>query len=326
MRFALEEIHTDFAASLDALLGKADLPTVIRGWSDGDTAAGLDLWQRLAATGVNGLIIDEDHGGMGADAVFLTVAAERLGAYGVPGPVAETLGVAPTLLAAVAPERLEALAGGALATVAVPPSTPFAVDADAATTVLHVQPDAAGGAAVALGSTGAQRQSVDRSRRLSETGAGEPLGGIDARVLAGAEDLGALVTAAQLQGLGRAMLDATVEYAAQRKQFGRAIGSQQAVKHQAAEVAVAVEMARPLLDAAAMAVRDGSPTARRDVSAAKLACGRAAYRSSRVALQVHGAIGYTQEHDLSLLLTKTRALVTAWGTAADHRARIMEAL
>src|SRR5699024_907709 len=66
MRFTLEEIHTDFSASLDALLGKADLPSVIRSWSDGDTAAGLDLWRRLAATGVNGLLIDEEHGGMGA--------------------------------------------------------------------------------------------------------------------------------------------------------------------------------------------------------------------------------------------------------------------
>lgn len=326
MRFTLEEIHDDFAASVGALLAKSDLPTVIRAWSDGDTASGLALWQRIAETGVNGLIIDEDHGGMGADALFLIVAAQQLGYHGVPGPVAETLAVAPALLAAVAPDRLGSLAEGALATVAAPPQTPYAVDASVASTVLRVDAAADGGAAVALGEPGERVQSVDRARHLHPVTAGEALGGVDAATLAAAQDLGALATAAQLQGLARAMLDTTVDYAKQRKQFGRAIGSQQAVKHKVAEVAVAVEMAQPLLHAAAMAVRDGAATARRDVSAAKLACGEAAYRSSRVALQVHGAIGYTQEHDLSLLLTKTRALVTAWGTPADHRGRIMEAL
>lgn len=139
-------------------------------------------------------------------------------------------------------------------------------------------------------------------------------------------DLGALATAAQLQGLGRTLLERTTEYAQQRRQFGRAIGSFQAVKHHLAEVAVALEMARPLLHGAALSVRDGLPQASRDVSAAKVACGDAAYRAARTALQVHGAIGYTREHDLSLWLTKVRALVTAWGTPDVHRARIVDAL
>jgi alkylation response protein AidB-like acyl-CoA dehydrogenase len=64
----------------------------------------------------------------------------------------------------------------------------------------------------------------------------------------------------------------------------------------------------------------------RDVSAAKIACTDAAYRAARVALQVHGAIGYTQEHDLHLWLTKVRALAGAWGSQAEHRARVMAAL
>lgn len=327
MRFALEEIHDDFAASLESLLTKSDMPAVIRAWNDGDTEPGRAVWHNLADTGVNGLTIAEDHGGMGADAIFLTVASEKLGRHGVPGPVAETLAVAPALLAEVAPEKLEPLAEGSLATVAAPPSTPYAVDAEAADTVLRVDESAAGaGAAVALADAGAAHESVDRARRLCETTATQPLGTADAAALAHAHDLGALATAAQLQGLGGAMLDAAVAYAKQRKQFGRAIGSQQAVKHEISETTIAVDMARPLLHAAAMAVRDGSPTARRDVSAAKVACTDAAYRASRVALQVHGAIGYTLEHDLSLLLTKTRALVTAWGTPAVHRGRIMEAL
>lgn len=325
MRFALTSDHTDFAASIDSLLGKADMPAVIRSWNAGDTAPGLAVWAQLAETGVTALSISEENGGMGADAIDLVVAIEQLGRHAVPGPVAETLAVAPALLAALAPERLEALAEGALATVAAPPETPFAVDSDAASLTLLVSGTAAG-ATVSVGTPGESRQSVDLARKLFEVTAGESLGAIDDETLAAAQDLGALATAAQLQGLARTMLDISVEYAKQRKQFGRAIGSQQAIKHHLAEIAVAVEMAAPLLHAAAMAVRDGSPTARRDVSAAKVACGEAAYKSSRVALQVHGAIGYTQEHDLSLYLTRTRALLTAWGTPAVHRARVLAAL
>ena len=67
-------------------------------------------------------------------------------------------------------------------------------------------------------------------------------------------------------------------------------------------------------------------TAARDVSAAKVACADAAYRAARAALQVHGAIGYTEEHDLSLWLAKVRALVPAWGSQAEHRARVLRAL
>lgn len=318
MRFALDNSHTDFAASIDSLLAKADTPAVIRAWNTGDTGPGVKLWQRLAETGVTGLLISEEHGGLGADAIDMVVAVERLGKHAVPGPVAETIAVAPSLLAQADPARLEALAEGSLATVAAPPAVPYAVDADTADLVLLVD-----GSTVSTATPGTVHGSVDLSRRLFEVAATEQLGTADANR---AFDLGALATAAQLQGLGKAMLEITTEYAKQRKQFGRVIGSQQAIKHHLAGVAVGLEMAQPLLLGAAMAVRDGSPTAGRDVSAAKVACGDAAYRASRVALQVHGAIGYTQEHDLSLWLTKTRALVTAWGTPAQHRARIMEAL
>jgi alkylation response protein AidB-like acyl-CoA dehydrogenase len=118
----------------------------------------------------------------------------------------------------------------------------------------------------------------------------------------------------------------TTDYAKQRKQFGKVIGQFQAIKHHLAEVAVGLEMSRPLLHGAALSVRDGSLDAPHDVSAAKVACGDAAYRAARVALQVHGAIGYTQEHDLSLWLTKVRALVTAWGTISFHRGRVVDSL
>jgi alkylation response protein AidB-like acyl-CoA dehydrogenase len=165
---------------------------------------------------------------------------------------------------------------------------------------------------------------VDPTRSLVEVGHGELVAdGIDSGP---AFDLGALATAAQVLGAGHALLDRAVGYAKQRSQFGRPIGSFQAVKHHLADAAVALELARPLLFGAALAVRDGLPTRSRDVSAAKVACTDAAYLASRVSLQVHGAIGYTAEYDLALWLTKVRALVSAWGTQRVHRDRIAAAL
>jgi alkylation response protein AidB-like acyl-CoA dehydrogenase len=153
--------------------------------------------------------------------------------------------------------------------------------------------------------------SVDRSRRLFEvTGDGEPH--------REAFDLAVLATSAQLLGAGERILADSVTYAKQRRQFGREIGSYQAVKHALADVRIALDFARPLVFAAALGEISSS--------AAKVATGDAAYLASRTGLQVHGAIGYTQEFDLSIWLTKVRALVTAWGTPAFHRARVLDAL
>ena len=141
-----------------------------------------------------------------------------------------------------------------------------------------------------------------------------------------AVELGTLMVSAQLLGAARTMLEMSTGHAVQREQFGRRIGEFQAVKHHLAEVAVAVEFTRPLVHGAAVALDGRSRDAGRDVSAAKVAAGRTADRAARAALQVHGAIGYTQEHDLSVWLLYVRALVNAWGTAAHHRDRVLTAL
>jgi alkylation response protein AidB-like acyl-CoA dehydrogenase len=125
-----------------------------------------------------------------------------------------------------------------------------------------------------------------------------------------------LACAAQLVGSGERLLADTVAYAKQRRQFGREIGSYQAIKHQLADVRIALDFARPLVFGAAL----GEVPA----SAAKVAAADAAYLASRVALQVHGAIGYTREFDLGLWITRVRALVTAWGTPAYHRGRVLD--
>ena len=136
-----------------------------------------------------------------------------------------------------------------------------------------------------------------------------------------AAEAGTLACAAQLLGAGRALLELSVQHARQRAQFGRPIGSFQAVKHRLADVAIALEFARPLVAGAAAALTESRATAARDTSAAKVAATDAARLAARAALQVHGAIGYTQELDLHLWLTKVQALANAWGSQASHRAR-----
>ena len=329
MKFALSAEQDEFAAVLHKLLDTADVPAAADAWANGDPAAGRRLWRRLAEVGVTALAVPATWGGLGAEPADLVVACEELGHHGVPGPLAESLAAVPALLATLsetgkAGDILAGLAGGHLvATLAAPPWLPYAVDADGADVVLLAEPDA-----VRFATTVAVSRSVDPTRRLFRVRAGAVLaaGPPVAAAVAGALDLGALACAAQLLGAGRAMLELAAGYARQRTQFGRPIGQNQAVAHQLADVAVAVEFARPLLLAAAVALATGSPTAARDVSAAKVACGQAAHRSARAALQVHGAIGYTEEYGLARWLTKVRAMTLAWGTPSAHRARVMATL
>jgi alkylation response protein AidB-like acyl-CoA dehydrogenase len=318
MRFGLDEQQRDFAASIDAAMAAADLPAAVRAWTEGDTSPGRKVWATVADLGVTALAVPERFGGLAAHPVDLVVATERLGRWCVPGPVAESVAVAPVLLAG-GDDRLEALATGDLiATVAMPPTMPRAVDCEAAgITLLALD------GCVADATPGTSHASVDPSRTLYDV----TISG-DARPadLARAYEFGALATAAQLVGAGEALLAAGVEYAKQRTQFGRPIGAYQAIKHKLADVHIAVELARPLLYGAALSLADGSPDTARDVSAAKVAAAEAALLAARSVLQTHGAIGFTAEHDLSLWLLRVQALRSAWGDPAAHRARVLAAL
>ncbi|GCA98976.1 acyl-CoA dehydrogenase family protein [Mycolicibacterium sp. NCC-Tsukiji] len=321
MFFELDESQRDFAASIDAALCAADVPAAVRAWGGvekaADAAPGRKIWSTLADLGVTALNVPEEFDGIGAHPVDLVVALERLGYWAVPGPVTESIAVAPVLLAA--DKRSEGLASGELiATVALSPLAPRAVDADTAGLILL-----AGDGQVQDATIGAEHQSVDPARHLFDVTATSEAQTADT---AKAFEFSALATAAQLVGAGQAMLDMAVEYAKQRTQFGTVIGSYQAIKHKLADVHIAVELARPLVYGAALALADGSPTLARDVSAAKVAANEAALLAARSSLQTHGAIGFTQEHDLSLLLLRTQALRSAWGDSTWHRTRVLEGL
>jgi hypothetical protein len=297
VRFELDADQRDFASSLDALLSASDTASVARAWADGDHEPGLRLWTRLAEQGVTELATEDT-------TVEACVAFEALGRYAVPGPWVES--------AAVLPLALGRDLSATIATLAVPPHSPYALDADIAAEV-YVFHDGQ----LHTATVGERVGSVDRTRHLFRVTPGEPVGAVELR---GGLGLGVLATAAQLLGAGERLLSDSVAYVKQRRQFGREIGSYQAIKHALADVRIALDFARPLLFGAALM------TEREYVSAAKVACSDAAYLAARTGLQVHGAIGYTAELDLSLWLTKVRALRNAWGSPAFHRAALLQAL
>ena len=322
MNFEADEQQRDFAASIDAALGAADVPAAVRAWGEGDTGPGRKVWAQLTDLGVTALLVPEKYDGIEAHPVDLVVALERLGYWAVPGPLTESIAVAPVLLAN--DERSGSLASGELiATVAMPPQAPRAVNSDFAGLTLLAADGQVGDA-----TAGAGHDSVDPARKLFDVTAS---GDTQAADTVRAYEFGVLATAAQLVGAGQAMLDQSVEYAKQRAQFGRIIGSYQAIKHKLADVLIAVELARPLVYGAALSLasqKDGatSPDTARDISAAKVAAADAALLAARSALQTHGAIGFTQEHDLSLSLLRVQALRSAWGDPTLHRRRLLEVL
>ncbi|NGO48165.1 acyl-CoA dehydrogenase family protein [Streptomyces ureilyticus] len=312
MRFLLDDEQQAFAHSLDAMLTAADTPSVIRSWSAGAPTTGRALWRRIADAGVFALAVPEAYEGVGPLPVELAVAFVELGRHAVPGPLVETVAAAVLLNEPEAAKRLlPALASGeVIATVA--PEGSYALDGDVATVLLAVD-----GEELRLApGHGPVRTSLDPARRLTLLDRG---GELLARnpPLPRALTWARLATAAQALGVGLALLDTTVAYVKQRVQFGVPIGSFQALKHQLADAKIALEFARPLVFGAALSMDPA------DVAAAKVTASEAAYATARTALQLHGAIGYTAEYDLSLWLTKARALRTAWGSPGECRALVL---
>jgi len=324
MRFGPTTEQASFASALDGLLSAVNVPKAARAWAGGGFGPGLDLWSRLAGLGVAGLLVPETHGGLAAGMTDVAVAFERLGYHGVPGPWVETAVLGPELLTAVDdPDGLlPGVADGTVRlAVAAPPLAPYAIDTGAGTHSFLVQDGILWESDVDV-----MLESVDPARHPARLEPRKAVGPVEQETLDSAVDQAVTACAAQLIGLGERLLAEAVDYVTVRKQFGRAVGEYQAVKHLLADVRVALDFAAPLVHGAALALDDRSPVATRAVSAAKVAASDAAHLAARTALQVHGAIGYTLEHDLSLWFTKARALVSGWGTPSWHRGRVLRHL
>ncbi|MEO8299321.1 MAG: acyl-CoA dehydrogenase family protein [Burkholderiales bacterium] len=146
-----------------------------------------------------------------------------------------------------------------------------------------------------------------------------PLNGDTARVF----DEAALAQAAYLQGVAAASLQATLDYLRTRKQFGRAIGSFQALQHRAVDLHIQLALTRASVEAAASTLDAGADALARAlaVSRAKARASETALLITRASIQMHGAIGYTDEFDVGLYLRKAMVVASQFGSADAHRAR-----
>jgi alkylation response protein AidB-like acyl-CoA dehydrogenase len=353
MRFAFTDDQLLFRDAVRDLLEARCPPAAVRAAWDAPHDAAIDRtrWRALADMGVLGVLVPEAHGGLGLTELDLVLLLEETGRAALPEPVVDVAGVGAPLLAAVAGGAANGddgaaaaasdqaanwvqrmVAGEALVGVQSggKPSIAGAAEADGFVLVHGDEVHLVGADGVQL----TEQQSVDGARKLClvdwhrTTATRVAHGPAGWALVNEAFDRGALATAAQLLGLADRLLALTVDYAGQRHQFGVPIGSFQAVKHQLADATLALEFARPVVYRAAASLATGvdDPARSRDVSMAKIYAATAAHQASRVALQIHGAIGYTVEADLHLYMKRVWALEAAWGEVAWHRDRVAAAV
>ncbi len=327
MRFAFTEEQDMFRDTVRDLFTDLCPPEAVRAsWENADGRVP-GLWSALAEMGVLAAMAPEESGGLGMDDVDMVRLLEEAGYAGVPEPLMEHATIAVPALASAGSELIEAaLAGESTVTVALTGGGPVLAALTADAVVVESQ----NGLSAVTDWRSESATSIDQSRRLAhitEIISSTELGGADAAL---AKDRAVLGTAAQSIGVARRLLDATVEYVTERHQFGKPVGSYQAVKHHLADVRLGVEFATPLVYRGAWSV--AHPEAHdavirgRDVSMAKAMASDAVDRACRVALQCHGAIGYTIEYDLQLWLKRGWALGAAYGDAPSHRDRVASAI
>lgn len=317
-------------------LAKEHGPEVLRKLWETESGRSRALWKQLAEIGVPGLLVPEQHGGMGLTEIEAVLIHEEAGRAALAEPLVATMAIAAPLLrelgGELAAEFLPRIAAGDAIVAVGHPATPFVEDAHVADLLLIPRGDDALFAVPREAARLTLQPANDPSRRLASVAFEERSARVLARgeraraLLDAALDRGALAYAAQALGACDRMLEISVAYTAQRKQFGKPIGSFQAVKHMLANVKVKLEYARPVVMRAAYSVAHGSPQRAVHVSMAKLVASEAARLGARMSLQCHGAIGYTWEQDLHLWMRRAWSFDQSWGRAPFHLARVRAAI
>ena len=286
-----------------------------------------DLWKQICELGWPGIAIPEDRGGQGLGMVELAILCEELGYACAPTPFLSNAIGGLLLSGAGSDEQRERWLGGiasgeARGAVATTPrdDPQLVIDAEGAALLVLDSGDDGARLVEPGDATIEPVELIDATRRYSHVSAdgGEPLPGD----VTGAVDRALVAIAAELVGVAQRAQEMAVAYAKEREQFGRPIGSYQAVSHQCARMLYDTEEARSLTYYAAW-VADAEPeTLALAASMAKARASDAAWSVSAAALQVHGGIGFTWEHDLQFWLKRAKADGELFGPARMHRERV----
>jgi alkylation response protein AidB-like acyl-CoA dehydrogenase len=321
-----EGVEQDIAEAAEALLSKAWTPEIRRAWM-AERIFPMPTWYQGAEAGWLELMVDEADGGLGLGPVEACAVAETAGRHLLPGPLTETI-VASTLIRGPAVRasfgrsisclqgpadlRSGVLSASSLAGEWAANAALLVVDVREA--IVGVDPNGRGVKVRKLDSLDAFRQAclvdlegAEVALVLAE-GPSAEAAGINLRNVA------LVMHASSLLGLAEAMLTMALNYARERRQFDRPISSFQAVQHRLAEMKVLVESLRSACYLAQVTVRDQpSGGATRAATVAKAHGSWVAREVAEGALQVHGGIGFTAEHDLSLYLLHSLTLQSALG-------------
>jgi alkylation response protein AidB-like acyl-CoA dehydrogenase len=352
MHFGLNENQVMLRDSAREFLAGECPMAFVRRAAESANACDLNLWAKLAAQGYTGIIVDEAHGGVGLGIVELALLMEEAGRALLPGPLFATVAMAGAVIDACGSpaQRQKYLAsiahGDARSTLAlVEPKSGwdraalqltakngrlwgeklFVPDAGVASTIVVVARDGAYLVdASAPGVTITPMAGMDLTRRLyavSLTDAAaerlDAVAGLD-RAL----DIATTALSAEMVGGMQRTLDLTVEYARTRKQFGKPIGSFQAVQHQCADMYLETESARSAVYYAAVALQEDAADASAAVSIAKLYASDACRTVGNRGIQIHGGMGFTWENDLHFYYRRAKASETMLGDATFHRERL----
>jgi alkylation response protein AidB-like acyl-CoA dehydrogenase len=352
MQFGLSESQTMLRDSAREFFAGECQMAMVRRLAETETADDRAIWSKLAEQGYTGIIFDGEYGGVGLGVVELVLLMEEAGRALLPGPLFSTVALAGAVLDACASpvQKKEYLApicsGEARATLAMLESSAswdrtdvemaarsgrlsgeklFVPDAAVADYIVVVARDDVHVVdAKAPGVRVAPMAGMDRTRKLSAvTFADVPAERLDhgAGLSRGLHVATAALVAEMVGGMQRT-LDLTVDYAKTRKQFGKPIGSFQAVQHQCADMYLETESARSAAYYAAWALQERAPDAAEAVSIAKMYASDASRAVGNRGIQIHGGMGFTWENDLHLYYRRAKSSETMLGDATFHRERI----
>jgi alkylation response protein AidB-like acyl-CoA dehydrogenase len=351
------EEEDELRESLRAMLaGRSPVEQVLANCERG-VSHDATLWQVLARDmGLAGLAVPEEYGGAGASLREAAVVVEELGRVVAPVPYLGSAVVATTVAGAVDDSELLAAlgTGEAIAALAVPYATSPAAGAaasagfraqggvvngeavgvaDALAADVLLVPTGEGLYAVPVSADGVERRpvlSLDLTRPLCDVLLRDAPGRMlasgqqaDRAVTAGLTAGAALLASEQL-GIAEWCLATTVSYLTTRFQFGRPVGSFQALKHRLADVWVDITQARAAARYAAVCVAGGDPDAAVATALAQAFCSGVAVHAAEECVQLHGGIGFTWEHPAHLFLKRAKADAIGFGTADRHRTALAE--
>jgi alkylation response protein AidB-like acyl-CoA dehydrogenase len=282
-------------------------------------------WKELCELGWPGIFIGEEHGGQGLGTVELIIVMEELGYALAPLPFLSNAAAGLVLDAAGSSEQKERwlpgiASGEARGTVGIlkdDGEAKLVPDADSADVILLLGHE--GARIVERGQAEVEPvDTMDSTRRYCRVRGGETGDALEGDRIPGVSRVAAAL-AAELTGIAQKAMEMAVEYARDRKQFGRPIGSYQAVSHSCAQMLLETEGARSASYYAAWCGDAEPETLPLAACMAKAYASDAGWNVCKAALQVHGGIGFTWEHDLHFFLKRAKVDALLYGSAREHR-------